>query len=232
MNDEKFFQDVRRIFGRALTQRNVDSLNLILAEADRRGVSNDWLAYILATAHGESAFDYARQENMNYSAARIAQVWPRLASRAQELAGQPKRLANAAYANRNGNGNEDSGDGWRFRGQGFVQITGRANYRKFGIEDAPARALERNTSTRILFDGMIRGMFTGRRLADFEVPGGFDFVEARRIVNGTFEAARYAAWAHEYQGAIERAGRRGGVSKPESGGWLRWIINLFVGARK
>lgn len=231
MDKAQFFRDVRQIFARPLTQRNVDSVNLILDDADRRGISNDWLAYILATAHGESGLDYARQENMNYSAARIAQVWPRLAPRAQELAGQPKRLANAAYANRNGNGNEASGDGWRFRGQGFVQLTGRANYRTFGIEATPDRALEAEISTRILFDGMIRGMFTGRKLADFDVPGGFDFVEARRIVNGTFEAARYAAWAHEYQGALKRAGRRGSAGNPESAGWLQRIFDMVSGVR-
>lgn len=69
------------------------------------------------------------EENLGYSHAdRIAAVWPRLASRAAELAGKPAGLANAAYAGKNGNGDEASGDGWRFRGRGLIQITGRANY--------------------------------------------------------------------------------------------------------
>jgi putative chitinase len=72
------------------------------------------------------------EENLNYSAERIPQVFKSLASRAAELAHKPEALGNAAYANRLGNGNEASGDGWRFHGRGLVQITGRANYADMG----------------------------------------------------------------------------------------------------
>jgi putative chitinase len=234
MNNDQFFDDVRRVFGRALSQRNVDTINAIVAEANRRSISNSWLAYILATAHGESALDYAKRENMSYSAARIAQVWPRLAGRAAELAGQPTKLANAAYANRNGNGDEASGDGWTFRGAGLVQLTGRENYRKFGVENIPAQASTLPRAVDILFDGMIGGMFTGRKLSDFDVPGGFDFHGARRIVNGTFEAGRYAAWAQGYLDALERAGRVVGDAKPgDTGGATGWrrIFDMISGVR-
>jgi putative chitinase len=57
-------------------------------------------------------------------------VWPRLAPRAQELAHNPVKLANAAYANRLGNGSEDSGDGYRWSGRGLIQLTGKDNYRR------------------------------------------------------------------------------------------------------
>lgn len=71
-------------------------------------------------------------ENLNYSAVRIGQIFPRLAGRAQELAHRPEALANAAYCNRMGNGDEASGDGWRYRGRGLIQLTGQNNYRDMG----------------------------------------------------------------------------------------------------
>jgi putative chitinase len=90
-------------------------------------------AHFMAQACWESAHFSRMQENLNYkSPARIAAVWPRLAGRAADLADKPLQLANAAYANRNGNGNEASGDGWRYHGRGFLQITGRANYAAAG----------------------------------------------------------------------------------------------------
>jgi len=79
-------------------------------------------------------------ENLNYSANGLARTWP---SRyrgsdgapnalAQRLARRPEAIANNAYAGRNGNGPESSGDGWRFRGRGAIQTTGRANYAATG----------------------------------------------------------------------------------------------------
>ena len=60
-------------------------------------------------------------ENLNYSTPqRIAVIWPRLSTRAHELVKNPAALANAAYANRLGNGSEQSGDGYRFRGRGLL----------------------------------------------------------------------------------------------------------------
>lgn len=76
------------------------------------------------------------EENLRYSAARIAQVWPsrfpKGEKEAQLYAWNPTKLANRVYANRNGNGDEASGDGYRFRGRGLLQITGRSNYARIG----------------------------------------------------------------------------------------------------
>jgi putative chitinase len=72
-------------------------------------------------------------ENLNYSAERIAAVWPRLAPRAAALAHNPQALANAAYGSILGNGDEASGDGFRFRGRGLIELTGRDNYRARGV---------------------------------------------------------------------------------------------------
>lgn len=76
-------------------------------------------------------------ENLNYRADRIRQIgqasaagsrWRSLMSRADELGGKPEKFANAVYGGRMGNGPESSGDGWRFRGRGLIQLTGRSNY--------------------------------------------------------------------------------------------------------
>jgi putative chitinase len=96
------------------------------------------VAAFLAQCSHESAQFTRLEENLYYSTpARISTVWPRLASRARSLAGNPRALANAAYANRNGNGDEGSDDGWLYRGGGLIQLTGRANYRQRGFEDHP-----------------------------------------------------------------------------------------------
>ncbi len=75
-------------------------------------------------------------ENMNYSAARLREVFPNRVSEAQanRLANRPMDIANYVYANRLGNGDVDSGDGWNFRGSGYIQLTGRENFRLRGAE--------------------------------------------------------------------------------------------------
>jgi putative chitinase len=71
------------------------------------------------------------EENLNYSAHRLVEVWPKRffsTNAAEEYASNPEKLANFVYANRMGNGNEISGDGYRFRGRGPLMLTGRENY--------------------------------------------------------------------------------------------------------
>lgn len=86
---------------------------------------------IAQLAHESAGFTHLI-ENLNYSAERIAVIWPRLAIRAQELAHRPEALANAAYGGRMGNGEEVTGDGFRYRGRGWLQLTGKNNYRDRG----------------------------------------------------------------------------------------------------
>lgn len=90
------------------------------------------VAHLMAQLAHESGGFRKLTENLDYSAKRIGEVWSRLAPRALELEHNPVRLGNAAYALKNGNGIESTGDGYRFRGRGFIQLTGRANYTKYG----------------------------------------------------------------------------------------------------
>lgn len=86
-------------------------------------------------------------ENLNYGTEGLIQTWPTrfpTEELATEYARQPEKIANFVYANRNGNGDAASGDGWRYRGRGFIQLTGRANYAAFGhgtVSD-PDRAVQ------------------------------------------------------------------------------------------
>lgn len=87
---------------------------------------------------GHESSDFTRvSENLNYSAQRLLQVFPRYftAASAAQAAGNPERIANIVYddANRTSKlGNTQPGDGWRFRGAGLIQLTGRANIGSFG----------------------------------------------------------------------------------------------------
>lgn len=88
------------------------------------------LPRFLAQVGHESAGLSRTVENLNYSAQGLIRTWPSRfdAATAAAYARQPERIANRAYADRMGNGSESSGDGWKYRGRGLLQITGRANY--------------------------------------------------------------------------------------------------------
>jgi putative chitinase len=108
----------------------------LLAEPMRRAgiTSSRCVAAFLGQCAVESAGFHNLEEDLNYSAARLCQVWPnRFASieAAGACALRPEVLANEVYANRMGNGEAASGDGWRFRGRGLIQITGRSAYQRF-----------------------------------------------------------------------------------------------------
>lgn len=87
-------------------------------------------AFLAQLAH-ESAELRRLCENLNYSAEVLRKTWPRrfTPEQANEFAYRPERIANHVYANRMGNGDESSGDGWKYRGRGPIQITGREGYR-------------------------------------------------------------------------------------------------------
>jgi len=93
------------------------------------------LSHFLAQCGHESAGFKVVFENLNYSVDGLNKIFPRYFKNAgrdaNQFARNPEKIANIVYANRMSNGDTSSGDGWRFRGRGYIQLTGRANYTKF-----------------------------------------------------------------------------------------------------
>lgn len=127
---------------RSVARQWVPALNLAM---QRYAITSPVrIAAFLAQVGHESDHLNRVVENLNYSAQGLAGTWPsRFAvdpkarplvpnARALQLARRPEAIANAAYGGRMGNGPEASGDGWRFRGRGPLQVTGRAQYAAIG----------------------------------------------------------------------------------------------------
>lgn len=139
------------------------------AELERLGAtSNMRLAAIFGQCAHESGGFLHRFENLNYSASALNRVFRRhfpTMAIARDYARQPERIANRAYADRMGNGPESSGDGWRYRGRGYIQLTGKSNYETFGraigvdLVDHPDKAAEPGTAWLVA----VRYMATRRR---------------------------------------------------------------------
>jgi len=104
------------------------------------------LAHFLAQAGHESGGFRVVNENLNYSAKGLQGIFKKYfpsEAIALDYAKKPQKIANRVYGGRMGNGNEASGDGFKFRGRGYIQLTGRDNYTAFGksidkpIEETP-----------------------------------------------------------------------------------------------
>lgn len=104
------------------------------AARDHFGLTNNQAAHFFGQCAHESGNFKAFSENLNYSADGLTKIFkkyfPTLASTAG-YARVPEKIANKVYANRMGNGPESSGDGWRYRGRGPIQLTGKDNYTAF-----------------------------------------------------------------------------------------------------
>ena len=96
------------------------------------------ISMFLAQVGHESGGMRSRKENLNYSADGLNKIFPkyfiRAGRNANAYARQPEKIANVVYANRMGNGNEASGDGYRYRGRGLIQLTGKSNYEAFASD--------------------------------------------------------------------------------------------------
>lgn len=101
--------------------------------------------YLAQTGHESQNYDKYR-ENMNYSAKRLIEIFkydfdinhdrwlsPQEKQKVLEIAGNPQKIANLVYANQNGNGNEASGDGWKYIARGAIGVTGKENYKECSI---------------------------------------------------------------------------------------------------
>ena len=92
------------------------------------------LAHFLAQCGHESGGFKATQENLNYSAKGLCGIFRKYfpsVTVALQYERKPEKIANRVYANRMGNGNEASGEGWKYRGRGYIQLTGKENYKAF-----------------------------------------------------------------------------------------------------
>ena len=124
------------------------ALNKILPDYDINTPQRE-AAFLAQCAHESGNFT-ALQENLNYRAVTLRKVFPKYFPTdaiAEQYASQPNKaelIANRVYANRMGNGDEASGDGYRYCGRGLIQLTGKSNYQAFAdsiemnIEDVPA----------------------------------------------------------------------------------------------
>lgn len=229
MDKKAFYAALRKrdngVFGTSLSQSQVEGMEAILDECIRQSADLGQAAYILGTAYGESGRRMQpAYENMRYSAKRIPQVFSakrRQGLTPQQLAGKPELLANTVYGGNWGRvnlGNAQPGDGWRYRGTGIGQITGRRNFTKWGNElnlpltTRPELMMRLDVSVRALVEPMLEGWATGLRLDRFVKGSKRDYRSARQVWNGTFAADTYAGYARAFEVALEAAGYPGKAS--------------------
>ena len=141
-------------------------------------------AFIAQTAHESAGYAFLI-ENLNYSAQALINTWPSrfTAKNAPLYARQQQKIANYVYSNRLGNGNEASGDGWKYRGRGIIQITGKDNYRNCGVD----LGLDLVTSPELLeqLEHAFRSgawFWNSRKLND--LADKEDFVRITKAING------------------------------------------------
>lgn len=157
----------------------------IIAECRRQGITdNAQIAYVLATAEHESKMGvYLKELGDNARFTRL-------------------------YEGRSDLGNTQPGDGARYAGRGYVQITGRANYakwsQKLGIDlvNNPDLASQPSNALTILVRGMKEGSFTGVGLSTYISGSSRDYYNARKIINGTDEASLIAGYAQSWEAKI------------------------------
>jgi hypothetical protein len=195
INRKFFFEQVRiSLFGGSVKQSQVAGIEGILDEWEGGFAKRDdrWLAYVLATVHHET--DRTFKPIKEYG----GEPWYR---KMYDITGSRPALAQR-------NGNTTPGDGARYCGRGFVQLTWKNNYRAMsavcGVDlvKSPDRAMELPIATKILFHGMTKGTFTGKKLADYFSPEIEDWVNARRIINGVDKANLIADYGRRYYAAV------------------------------
>lgn len=192
--DRKFFYDTVRnsLFGGKLEAHQVHGIDAIINEWERDTSNTDRrrLAYMLATVYHECA--------------QTMQPIVERGQRAYFVKYDPGTKLGRQL------GNTVAGDGYKYRGRGFVQLTGRANYKKAGeklvidLLNDPDAALDLPVATKIMFAGMAAGWFTGKKLGDyFAQDKKADWVNARRIINGVDKAVTIADYANKFYAAIK-----------------------------
>lgn len=194
---DRFFPAARAgAFGGRLTQGQVDGINSILDAWERRtNPDSRHLAYMLATTKWETAHTM-RPINERGGNAYFHRMY--------DCKGERPEIARAL-------GNIAAGDGVRFHGRGYVQLTGRTNYHKMSmvvgadLVENPELALDSDIAAVILMEGMERGMFTGVGLGRYFNPVTCDWLNARRVINGMDCANQIADIARAFNVALDGA---------------------------
>ncbi len=175
MNRKIFFDDIRASLFDRFDQPQVDGLEAILDEWDKRALPDiRWLAYMLATTFHETNHTMQPVREAYW----VSETW---------------RKTHLRY--------------YPYYGRGFVQLTWDYNYAKAGkatgvdLLKEPDRAMELPIATTVLFDGMIEGWFTGKKLADYP----HNYTASRRIINGTDQALKIAGFAEKFEAALRKA---------------------------
>lgn len=193
----QFYDSLRGgLLGASLSPPEVAGCAAILSACEGWPIA--WAAYALATAYHETAHTMQPVKELG-GAAYFTRMYDILGNRPDKA----RALGNLA-----------PGDGPRYAGRGYVQLTGKTNYARAAeitgrpLVDDPDLALRDDVAAAILRDGMSRGWFTGRKLADC-LPGRGEasrsqFAQARRIINGTDRADDIAAYALAFQDALQR----------------------------
>lgn len=193
-----FFNALResRILGAAIDQSEVDGISAILAACGAENWGKKWTAYALATAYHETAGTMQPIRERG---------GPQYLTNKYDVRGD-----NPARARRFGN--TAPGDGVRYCGRGFVQLTWKSNYTKaaertgFPLEGNPDLAMRVDIAAEIMTKGMSEGWFTGKKLGDYITNEATDFVGARRIINGVDCAAKIAGHAIVFRDALIAGG--------------------------
>jgi len=201
-NAKAFFDRLREgLLGPALDPGEVAGCESILAACEGLGVAQT--AYCLATSYHETAHTMMPIKEMGGAT---------YFTRMYDPAGQRPDVAARL-------GNTMPGDGARFAGRGYVQLTGRANYLKAGqkigmgqdLIETPDLAMRQDIAARIMRAGMAEGWFTGKSLDSFLPANGkpatmAQFINARRIINGTDRAELIAGYAVQFDVALRAGG--------------------------
>ena len=130
-------QLVKMLPGNPNVKNWFNSFSLFFADTELNTIER--IAAFIAECSVESGNFTQLNENLNYSVEGLRRVWPKRfpsVDFANQYARQPEKIANYVYANRMGNGDEESGDGWLFHGRGIIQIKGRSSYQDFATESA------------------------------------------------------------------------------------------------
>lgn len=187
---KKFFDGTRELLRKAavippLTQLRVDALEFLITEFEKTDWDIPWIAYAFATMMRETASTFEP----------ITEYGQRSYFDKYEPGTRiGKRL-----------GNIHKGDGYKYRGRGYVQLTGRTNYTVYGIAGEPDKALDPAKAFKIMIHGMENGAFTGKKLGDYINAHQTDYANARQVINGMDHYALIAAWADGFEKILKDA---------------------------